>query len=50
MVGAVLLIGIAGVLVAAESMSRDQRIKLTAGAFGGAVGSFVGYGVGKLRP
>ena len=50
MVGAVLLIGIAGALVAAENMSRDQRIKLTAGAFGSAVGLLVGYGVGKFRP
>ena len=50
MVGAVLLIGIAGVSVAAESMIRDQRIKLTAGAVGSAVGLFVDYGVGKLRP
>ena len=47
---AVLLIGVSTAFFAADRMSRDQRIQWTAGSIGGAVGLWVGYGVGRLRP
>ena len=50
LVAALLLFAVSAATVFAGRLSPNQRIQLTAGSIGGAVGLLVGYGVGKLRP
>ena len=50
LVAAVLLFAISAALVIAGQLRPNQRMQLTAGSIGGAVGLLVGYGVGKVRP
>ena len=50
LVTALLLFAIAAALVIAGQLRPNQRMQLTAGSIGGAVGLLVGYGVGKVRP
>ena len=50
LVAAVLLFVVAAALVFAGRLSPNQRMQLTAGSVGGAVGLLLGYGVGRLRP
>ena len=50
LVTALLLVAVAASLVFAGQLSKDQRMQLTAGSVGGAVGLLLGYGVGRLRP
>ncbi len=50
LVTAVLLFVVAATLVFAGSLKPDQRMQLTAGSIGGAIGLLTGYGVGRLRP
>ena len=47
---AVLLFVVSAALVFAGRLSPNQRMQLTAGSIGGAVGLLVGYGVGRVRP
>ena len=50
LVTALLLFVVAAALVFAGRLRPTQRMQLTAGSVGGAVGLLLGYGVGKLRP
>ena len=50
LVTALLLFVVAAALVFAGRLSSTQRMQLTAGSIGGAVGLLLGYGVGRLRP
>ena len=50
LVTALLLFVISAAVAFAGQLSPNQRMKLTAGSVGGAVGLLVGYGVGRLRP
>ena len=50
LVAAVLLFVVAAALVFAGRLSPNQRMQLTDGSVGGAVGLLLGYGVGRLRP
>ncbi|MDC0165957.1 hypothetical protein OAI49_03060 [Synechococcus sp. AH-558-M21] len=50
LVTALLLFAISAALVIAGQLRPNERMQLTAGSIGGAVGLLVGYGVGKLRP
>ena len=50
LVTALLLFVVAAALVFAGRLSATQRMQLTAGSVGGAVGLLLGYGVGRLRP
>ena len=50
LVTALLLFVSSAVLVFADRLSSIQRMQLTAGSVGGAVGLLRGYGVGRLRP
>ena len=50
LVTALLQVAVAASLVFAGQLSKDQRMQLTAGSVGGAVGLLLGYGVGRLRP
>ena len=50
LVTALLLVAVAAALVFAGQLSKAQRMQLTAGSIGGAVGLLLGYGVGRLRP
>ena len=50
LVTALLLFVVSAVLVFADRLSSTQRMQLTAGPVGGAVGLLLGYGVGRLRP
>ena len=50
LVTALLLFVVAAALVFAGRFSSTQRMQLTAGSVGGAVGLLLGYGVGRLRP
>ena len=50
LVTALLLFAISAALVIAGRLGPGQRMQLTAGSIGGAVGLLVGYGVGKVRP
>ena len=50
LVTALLMVAVAASLVFAGQLSKDQRMQLTAGSVGGAVGLLLGYGVGRLRP
>ena len=50
LVTALLLFVFAAALVFAGRLSSTQRMQLTAGSVGGAVGLLLGYGVGRLRP
>ena len=50
LVTAVLLFVVAAALVFAGRLKDDQRMQLTAGSVGAAIGLLAGYGVGKLRP
>ena len=47
---AMLLFVVAAALVFAGRLSDNERMQLTAGSVGGAVGLLLGYGVGRLRP
>jgi hypothetical protein len=49
LVTALLLFVVAAALVFADRLSPTQRMQLTAGSVGGAVGLLLGYGVGRLR-
>ena len=50
LITALLLVAIAASLVFADKLSKTQRMQLTAGSVGGAIGLLLGYGVGRLRP
>ena len=50
LVTAVLLFVVAAALVFAGQLKPNQRMQLTAGSIGGAIGLLTGYGVGRLRP
>ena len=50
LVAALLLFAISTALVIAGQLRPNQRMKLTAGSIGGAVGLFDGYGIEKVRP
>ena len=50
LVAAVLLFAISAALVIAGQLRPNERMQLTAGSIGGAVGLLVGHGVGKVRP
>ena len=50
LVTALLLFAISAALVIAGQLRPNQRMQLTAGSIGSAVGLLVGYGVGKVRP
>ena len=50
LVTALLLVGVASTLVFADQLSKTQRMQLTDGSVGGAVGLLLGYGVLRLRP
>ena len=50
LVTALMLFVVAAALVFAGRLSPTQRMQLTAGSVGGAVGLLLGYGVGRLRP
>ena len=50
LVTALLLFVVAAALVFAGRFSSTQRMQLTAGSVGGAVGLLLGYSVGRLRP
>ena len=50
LVTALSLFVISAVLVFADRLSSTQRMQLTAGSIGGAVGLLLGYGIGRLRP
>ena len=50
LVTALLLFAVSAVLVFAGRLSTNQRMQLSAGSIGGALGLLVGYGVGKVRP
>ena len=50
LVTALLLFVVAAALVFAGRLSATQRMQLTSGSVGGAVGLLLGYGVGRLRP
>ena len=50
LVTALLLFVVAAALVFAGQLNKPQRMQLTAGSVGGAVGLLLGYGVGRLRP
>ena len=50
LVTALLLFVISAALVFAGRLSDDERMQLTAGSVGGAVGLLIGYGIGRLRP
>tara|TARA_B100002051_G_scaffold181289_1_gene171665 strand:- start:272 stop:580 length:309 start_codon:yes stop_codon:yes gene_type:complete len=50
LVTALLLFVVAAALVFAGRLSSTQRMQLTAGSVGGAIGLLLGYGVGRLRP
>ena len=50
LVTALMLFIVAAALVFAGRLSPTQRMQLTAGSVGGAVGLLLGYGVGRLRP
>ena len=50
LVTALLLVAVAASLVFADQLSKTQRMQLTSGSVGGAVGLLLGYGVGRLRP
>ena len=50
LVTAVLLFVVAAALVISGFLKTNQRMQLTAGSIGGAIGLLTGYGVGRLRP
>ena len=50
LVTALLLFVVAAALVFAGQLSKTQRMHLTAGSVGGAIGLLLGYGIGRLRP
>ena len=50
LVTALLLFAVSAAVAFAGQLSPNQRMKLTSGSVGGAVGLLVGYGVGRLRP
>ena len=50
LVTAFLLFAISAALAFAGRLSPNQRMQLTAGSIGGAVGLLIGYSVGKVRP
>lgn len=47
---ALLLFVVSAALAFAGRLSPQQRMQLTAGSAGGAVGLLIGYGIGRLRP
>ena len=50
LVTALLLFVVSAALVFAGRLTNNQRMQLTAGSVGAAVGLLIGYGVGRLRP
>ena len=50
LVTTLMLFVVAAALVFADRLRTTQRMQLTAGSVGGAVGPLLGYGVGRLRP
>ena len=49
-VRALLLLGIGATFLVGENLNRTQKIQLSSGAIGAAIGLLAGYSVGKLRP
>ena len=47
---ALLLFVVSAALAFAGQLNTTERMQLTAGSVGGAVGLLIGYGVGRLRP
>ena len=47
---ALLLFVVSAALAFAGRLSPQQRMQLTAGSAGGAVGLLIGYSIGRLRP
>ena len=50
LVTALLLFVVSAALVLAGRLSPKERMQLTAGSVGAAVGLLTGYGIGRLRP
>ena len=50
LVTALLLFVVATALVFAGQLSKTQRMHLSAGSVGAAIGLLLGYGIGRLRP
>ena len=50
LVTVLLLFVVSAALVFAGRLTENQRMQLTAGSVGAAVGLLIGYGVGRLRP
>lgn len=50
LVTALLLFVLSAALAFAGQLNPTERMQLTAGSVGGAVGLLIGYGVGRLRP
>ena len=50
LVTALLLFVVSAALVLAGRISPKERMQLTAGSIGAAVGLLTGYGIGRLRP
>lgn len=50
LVGAVLLAAIGLITVVGESLNEKQKVQLSAGSIGGAIGLLIGYGIGRIKP
>ena len=50
LVTALLLFVLSAALAFAGQLNPTERMQLTAGSVGGAVGLLIGYGIGRLRP
>ena len=50
LVTVLVLFVVSAALVFAGRLTENQRMQLTAGSVGAAVGLLIGYGVGRLRP
>lgn len=50
LVGAVLLAAIGLITVLGERLNERQKIQLSAGSIGGAIGLLIGYGIGRIKP
>ena len=50
LVGAVLLAAIGLITVLGENLNEKQKVQLSSGSIGGAIGLLVGYGIGRVKP